>query len=259
MARRSVQRSIEKLIKRLFGAPVVPYPQFGRTRYQYVINGRTYEAATLAECLALYNADVGIQQPWVLGALGGSDRGDFPTEEAHARAKATLVSFLNAEQRKTFEGGSFFEVIGSEGNRYRIVTNGSASGNVTWQGPGSKLMQELQPNNHWTTAGTYCAYPRGRGWNHKRIPVYDQILGQMLELVTDENAYLDKANLFGGTYPPTYTGRESWRPPAPEGYRPLGNVRADAPAQLQIRYGDLQPVQWRMEEYHFDTIIRRNQ
>lgn len=241
---------VTKLFRALFGAPIVraPKPAHQR-RYRYIVNGRTYEADTLAECLQRYNVDVGLLQPW--GSVG-----EGVSDEAKARAKETLVSFLNEEQRKTFEEEHFFEVIGSQGNRYRIMTNlGSASGNVTWQAPGSEMLQNLLPNAHFTVGGTYCAYPRKTDWNGKAIPVLDQILGQMLELVADENAYLAKANLFGGTYPSTYTGRESWRPPAP---LPLEGFGAQADWAQEIARGmqaalriQGQPVAWGVERYEF--------
>lgn len=245
---------VSKMFRALFGAPIVRAPKpANQTRYRYVINGRTYEADTLAECLQRYNADVGLLGPW--GAVG-----EGVSDEARARAKETLVSFLNEEQRKTFEEEHFFEVIGSQGNRYRIMTNGSASGNVTWRAPGSEMLQNLLPNAHFTVGGTYCAYPRKTDWNGKAIPVLDQILGQMLELVADENAYLAKANLFGGTYPSTYTGRESWRPPAPlEGFGAQNDwaqeIARGMQAALHIQGGpaavQVQQVAWGVERYEF--------
>jgi hypothetical protein len=120
-------------------------------------------------------------------------------EKAKARAKATLYEFLNEEQRKTFTEMHWFEVTGSEGNRYRIRTDIGPSGNVSWR----------RPNPHsglsaiYSEGGKFCAYPRGRTPNGY-LPREDQYLGQALQLITDENSYLDKANLFGGTYPPTH-------------------------------------------------------
>lgn len=115
-----------------------------------------------------------------------------PTSEERAAAKlkarATLKSFLSPEQRTSYEAHQYFDVVGSAGNTYRIMTDGSASGNVTWRTRGQ-------------AAGKYCAYPKGYTPDGNVIPVEDQFLGQMLQLITDEASYLNKANLFSGNYP----------------------------------------------------------
>jgi|SRR5882757_912626 len=115
-------------------------------------------------------------------------------DTANTTAIATLKRFLNTEQRASYEASQYFEVVGSKGNRYRISTDESASGNVRWMLKG-------------TTGGVYCAYP----WPHASdgdIPAADLFLGQALQLITDEFSYLQVANLFGGTYPPNF---RAWR------------------------------------------------
>lgn len=122
------------------------------------------------------------------------DRNLKGIEEAKATAKATLRRFLSPEQRETYDNSHYFDVIGSKGNRYRIRTDMSPSGNVTWRAPGEPYRE----------AGKYCAYPKARLPDGQVMPRDDQFFGQMLLLITDEDAYLDKANLFGGNYPPTH-------------------------------------------------------
>ncbi|HEX4395405.1 MAG TPA: hypothetical protein VH084_28325 [Mycobacterium sp.] len=118
---------------------------------------------------------------------------------AQVKARATLASFLTPEQRRTYEAEKYFEVIGSLGTRYRIKTDGNASGNVIWRRPRKSLA--LPGADAYSDAGKYCAYPKGYAPDGRHMPVEDQFLGQMLQLITDENSYLDKANLFAGNYP----------------------------------------------------------
>jgi hypothetical protein len=128
---------------------------------------------------------------------------DATSEErakANAKAKATLYEYLNEEQRKTFTEMHWFEVTGSKGNRYRIRTDMGPSGNVSWRRPN----RDPALSAIYTDGGKFCAYPKVRLPNGNFLPREDQYLGQALQLITDENAYLDKANLFAGNYPPTH-------------------------------------------------------
>lgn len=118
---------------------------------------------------------------------------------AQVKARTTLMNFLTPEQRGTYRKEKYFEVIGSLGTRYRIKTDGNASGNVIWRHPRKGLV--LPDTDPYVDAGKYCAYPKGYAPDGRHMPVEDQFLGQMLQLITDENAYLDKANLFAGNYP----------------------------------------------------------
>lgn len=128
---------------------------------------------------------------WGLIDYGDPAMSNSPTPEAEAKARATLIRFLNKEQRESLEKTQAFYLIGSEGNRYRIVTTGTASGSVCWIKDGGM-------------GGCYCAYPTRRGADGGVLPKDDQFLGQMLQLITDENSFLQKANVFGGGYPPTF-------------------------------------------------------
>lgn len=146
--------------------------------------------------------------------------------KAKARAKATLYEYLNEEQRKTFTEMQWFEVTGSEGNRYRIRTDMGPSGNVSWRRPNREVEGVLAI---YSDGGKFCAYPKGKTPNGNYLPREDQYLGQALQLITDENAYLDKANLFDGIYPPTHPRHAEYARMYAAGGRGimLGNCRCD--------------------------------
>jgi hypothetical protein len=143
---------------------------------------------------------VGLDNGWVDVRIGGAPmqaraRITEDSSAAQAKAQETLRSFLNEDQRKTYRDWKYFEVVGSKGTLYRIKTDGNASGNVLWRrsvalGGSSRI-----------DAGRYCAYPKGYTPDGRYLPVEDQFLGQMLQLITDEDSFLDSANLFSGNYP----------------------------------------------------------
>lgn len=118
--------------------------------------------------------------------------------EATERARALLLLHLNKPQRKSFEKHQFFLVKGSEGNVYRIDTGGSISGNIRW------VKLDKDEENGFRYKGKYCAYPRSTGADGKRIPKLDQILGQMMHIVTDENDFLSTSYIQSGSFPKTF-------------------------------------------------------
>jgi hypothetical protein len=141
-------------------------------------------------------AELRLQTQLLRGPWGFGER---PVEDqAKGKARETLIRFMNEEQRRSYLNNNYFLVVGSEGNTYRIETNRSASGNVIWVQGGA----DRPP--YQTLGGQYCAYPLNRTPDGKLLPKEDQFLGQMLQLVTDENSYLARANVFAGTFPPTY-------------------------------------------------------
>lgn len=114
---------------------------------------------------------------------------------AEKRAGLLLVSMLNERQRRQFAHHQWFDCVGSRGTRYRIEYG--RINNVSWRRPSGRL------------GGRMCAAPEEvPEWDpytapHPgRMPIEDQMLGQLLTLVADEFAYLRVANLVGGRWPP---------------------------------------------------------
>lgn len=119
--------------------------------------------------------------------------------KARAKARSTLERLLDDQQRKDLKDHSHFFITGNLGNRYRLDIE-SNSGNVRWVDAAG------------TSLGVYCAHPRVIGMaldgTRGSIPVCDAVIGQKLMLETDEQAFMQVANLFGGMYPPaTRPGR----------------------------------------------------
>lgn len=115
-------------------------------------------------------------------------------DEAHDRAELLLKSMLTPRQWESWEYTRSFECTGSLGTRYRIRGGVHYSYNVCWL------------NERGYPAGTLCAHPQTYDYRGRRLPDADLVLGQFLALVTDERAFLRKAN---GTPPPVPHGR--WR------------------------------------------------
>lgn len=102
---------------------------------------------------------------------------------ARARAEELLLSLLSDEQAASYRDKGWFEVTGSKGGRWRIRNRGQ-SGNV-----------DLMPEIGEEREATYCAHPPGQ------LPDADAYVAQMLQIVTDEDAFVKVAN-------------EHWRRPA---------------------------------------------
>lgn len=109
-------------------------------------------------------------------------------QAALTRARATLLQYLNDEQKRTFNNFNYIDCVGSEGTRYRIETDGSAVSNVWW----------LDDNGE--RKGQFCAAPEAYGG----IPIFDLYFGQLLALITKELGFLDVAVRDLGDYPPAY-------------------------------------------------------
>ncbi len=105
--------------------------------------------------------------------------------QAISRAEELLLSMLNPEQVASYTEQGHFDVIGSEGGRYRIEKG--VSGNVLWIPEGSDRM-----------AGRLCAHPSMRdGW----LPTPDVAVAQLLALQTNEREFVGVANLHHGQRP----------------------------------------------------------
>lgn len=101
------------------------------------------------------------------------------------RATRTLLELLDPTQRAQYEISRTFEVIGSEGGRYRIRPG--SMGNVDWLDAGQ-------------AAGVLCAHPvlwTGEG----HLPDPDVALAQLLALTTDEAEFVRTANVHRGRRP----------------------------------------------------------
>jgi hypothetical protein len=120
---------------------------------------------------------------------------------ASARAEELLLSLLTPEQAASYRERGWFEVRGSQGGRWRIRNRGQ-SGNV-----------DLMPEIGEEREATYCAHPPGS------LPDADAHTAQMLQLVTDEDAFLKVANLH-------------WRRPAPRPVQAHDAVLAVAPGAM---------------------------
>jgi hypothetical protein len=103
---------------------------------------------------------------------------------ANSRAEELLLAMLNEAQRRSYRLNGTFEVIGSHGNLYRI--HRGKAGNVEWIKPDGKF------------GGKLCAHPTERDdW----LPVPDVMLAQMVDLITDERAFIRVANVHQGDRP----------------------------------------------------------
>jgi len=102
---------------------------------------------------------------------------------ATARAEALLHDLLDEGQRASLQAHGYFDLIGSHGGYYRISTG--ISGNVAWR----------SPEGQWSRI---CAHPDMRlSW----MPTEDVMVAQMLALVTDEPAFIARANVHAGVRP----------------------------------------------------------
>lgn len=97
-------------------------------------------------------------------------------KDAHDRAMALLLSFLDPRQREQLLRSGRFTLVGSAGGVYDILTN-DYSGNIVQRRDGS-------PPRY------LCCYPRFR----IGVPIPDFVLGQVLALKTDEVAFLSTAH-----------------------------------------------------------------
>ena len=109
---------------------------------------------------------------------------------ARTRARLLLDSFLTDEQKTELDTHGRFHVTGSRGRRYCIRAAGQ-SGNVELLKPDGSMQARL------------CAHPT---YTHDRpgelVPEGDAWLAQMLEITTDEDNFLAKANVHAGHLPP---------------------------------------------------------
>lgn len=102
---------------------------------------------------------------------------------ADLRARHLLDSLLTDEQRTQMRTRGYFQVVGSRGRLYRIVTrHDSMAGNVLWVDSSGRVL------------GRFCCHPLG-------VPVADGWATQMLNLRFDEDHFLATANLSSGRRP----------------------------------------------------------
>jgi len=98
---------------------------------------------------------------------------------AQATALALLAELLSEDQLRDHQQRKFFDVVADSGRRYRILTNGSKSGNV-------RLMVGDQGD---VEAAVLCAHLYGTE------PTADSFIAQKLALEDDEEGYLAIANV----------------------------------------------------------------
>lgn len=92
-------------------------------------------------------------------------------------AEELLASLLSQEQQNTRRLYGYFDVVGADGNSYRI--HRGTSGNVQWiDDEGDRL-------------ASYCAHPQGY------LPEADVHVAQMLALQADPDAFFAQANIHG--------------------------------------------------------------
>lgn len=126
---------------------------------------------------------------WWMHAYPGTPQGN---------ALALLMRMLDDAQREDYARLGYFELTGSRGTRYRI-SRGHIF-NVAWL------------NSAGRTRGSLCAAPdQWPNGARRPIPDEDLMLGQFLALVTDERAFVRKANLeMGGYWPPCVKAGWLW-------------------------------------------------
>lgn len=105
-------------------------------------------------------------------------------QSAESRAEKLLRSMLTADQKAMLTAHGYFEVFGSAGNLYRI--NWGTAGNVD------------HIDHDGRRAAVLCAHPDMR---EQWLPTADVMLAQMLALMTDEPAFIRKANVHAGRRP----------------------------------------------------------
>lgn len=99
-------------------------------------------------------------------------------ERAGDRARATLLSLLNAEQRAQYERDGQFVVQGSDGGRYRIRRG---------------VAQNIEDLSVPYRGTILCAHP-GMRVEGGDLPTEDAMIAQLLMLRFDEPAFLAVAN-----------------------------------------------------------------
>jgi hypothetical protein len=97
-------------------------------------------------------------------------------------AERRLLAWMSDEQRKTYEEYQWFSLTASDGSPWRIVADGSQSGNV------------LELDGNGQVVRSYCAHPRGC------LPA-ETYLAQALSMVTDVARFKMVANVYH-TYQP---------------------------------------------------------
>jgi hypothetical protein len=111
-------------------------------------------------------------------------------EEERRRAAAArqelagqrLVAWMNEEQRRSYEDGRSFVITASDGSPWRIVADGSQSGNV------------LELDGNGEVVRSYCAHPRAS-------MAAETYLAQALSIMTDVARFKMVANVYY-TYQP---------------------------------------------------------
>lgn len=117
-------------------------------------------------------------------------------QEAEAAERATLLleSILTAEQMASYRQSRFFELVGSSGRHWRL--HHGTSGNVR------QLVQGRE-------VAALCAHPKlrdhgaeERGLVVSYLPTQDCLIGQVLHLRNDDEAYIATANVHWGELHP---------------------------------------------------------
>jgi hypothetical protein len=92
-------------------------------------------------------------------------------------ADARLLEWLSEEQRRTYGEYRWFSLTASDGSPWRIIADGSYSGNV------------LQLDRNGQPVCSYCAHPRS-------CPPSETYLAQALAIVSDVARFKTVANLY---------------------------------------------------------------
>lgn len=167
----TIQNGLDSLLTRVarFGV------QSGEPgEYQRAIDRAVQACQSVLE--AMEGLEMGQRQMETPGPFAnGAARVVINQDEAEKRAEALLRSQLSPEQLATYEAAKYFDVIIDEHRTYRIRRGWA--GNI-------ELIDARR-----VTVAKYCIHPK------HPIPVGDAMLAQKLMLETEEDRFLDVANM----------------------------------------------------------------
>lgn len=98
-------------------------------------------------------------------------------------AEQRLVAWMSDGQRQSYEQYRWFSITASDGSPWRIIADGSQSGNV------------LELDGNGQAMRSYCAHPRGS-------PAFETYLAQALAIMTDVARFKLVANVYHMHQPP---------------------------------------------------------
>lgn len=186
---------------------------------QWVVTNQTYGPVPVAarptpERIAQIEADREAQRQ---AARAQQERRDAWYAEARAREAAAreqamdlLLGLLDDEQAASYQGEGYFDVIGNQGNRYRISAHGQIN-NVEMLGEDDAKL------------ATFCTHHR------EDMPVPDAHVAQLLSIVTDEAGFAERAYVHRYTAPVPREDEQPLMPPQVMGGIILGAIARNGP------------------------------